>query len=187
MLAFTHTYIYMLTLQIRGGRPSYFRKSLVTVQKLGRMSVYKCFCTVSKTCSKTSRGFGWVSRSTLKRHAEAELARVLDKHRYPGHIGPPAYNDPVDMDRGSDVAHVDEDVPVPDPQPLNDEPVLEPEPTLDISTWDELQAWEEPLLRVDHAEGEETPPVLLGELLLTYFEWMCVHKPTNECAKAVHI
>jgi hypothetical protein len=46
-----------------------------------------------------------------------------------------------------------------------------------IPTWDQ---------RVFPEDGEPPSDVLLGELLLMYFEWMGTHKVTNECAQAAY-
>lgn len=56
----------------------------------------------------------------------------------------------------------------------------------DLFTNSAFDGWKDKV-QPDLDEPERSPETLLvGELLLTYFEWMCVHKVTNECARSVH-
>lgn len=43
--------------------------------------------------------------------------------------------------------------------------------------------WNDPVYRDDDTP---TPDILLGELLLMFFEWMHAHKVTDACAKSVY-
>ena len=47
---------------------------------------------------------------------------------------------------------------------------------------DAVPTWADPVYPSD---GAPNPDIILGELLLMYFEWMGTHKVTDACAKAV--
>jgi hypothetical protein len=65
---------------------------------------------------------------------------------------------------------------------LADEPsvdhVAEPDPIGNA-----VPTWSDP---VYPPNGADPPDIILGELLLMYFEWMGTHKVTDACAKAVY-
>jgi len=48
---------------------------------------------------------------------------------------------------------------------------------------DAVPTWND---RVFPEDGESPPDILLGELLLMYFEWMSAHKVTDACAKSAY-
>jgi hypothetical protein len=61
-----------------------------------------------------------------------------------------------------------------------DAPAAEPmpDPIADaVPTWSDV---------VYPPDGEKPPDIILGELLLMYFEWMNTHKVTDACAKAAY-
>lgn len=106
-----------------------------------------------------------VSKSTYYRH---RLLYTLRQHN------PPQYNDvpmPVESafdmhdDSGSD-AESDADSP---PPPQQEDIFTNAAPT-----------WNDPVFPVD---GEKPPDIILGELLMLYFEWMSAHKTTDACSK----
>jgi hypothetical protein len=162
---------------------------------------FQCRCNAS-SCGGSAEGFNWVPKSTFYRHAKTQLNNTLrpaanSLGAYVERDGPSERL--VDDQRQQQLASPDDDVSVQAApnrdrnEGRQDHEAPVPRGT-DIFLWDIFRSWEEPLiademnppdpvgLSVDH----ETRRVLLGELLLTYFEWMCVHKPTDESAKAVH-
>jgi hypothetical protein len=152
------------------------------------MARFKCACP-RKTCGGSQIGYSYVSRSTQFRHAHAQLTQVLaqfeDDVASPSTVEQEAESDmQVDDDAEEGYCSDDREVSIVS-QRVADAVVPGP-PALDIFRWDIFRAWETPARQAEQSEIEDASPVLLGELLLTYFEWMCVHKPTNECAKAVH-
>jgi hypothetical protein len=62
----------------------------------------------------------------------------------------------------------------------NDPPPVLPPPPVDIYQ-DATPTWNDPVFPLN---GEKPPDIILGELLLIYFEWMSAHKVTDACAEA---
>jgi hypothetical protein len=62
----------------------------------------------------------------------------------------------------------------------------EPAPPAAMAPEDVIRArvptWDDPVFPQD----EPAPDIILGELLLMYFEWMGSHKVTDACAKAAY-
>lgn len=145
------------------------------------------WCKCKKCLKKNSVKGTWTSISTARRHHLADLRVLLAQYEAP--------DDVVDEERDG---HFGVDLTL----DVDDEPVESSEDEVDDSDDEDDEAdryqddapnandffqrapftdWEEEL--APEAGGVE---MLVGEMLLTYFEWMCVHKPTNECARAVH-
>jgi hypothetical protein len=160
-----------------------------------------CNCT---GCSRLPHAHRWKSISTLRRHAVKDLEKLLRKHQTV--VEGDAL---VDAERDGcfdNDAVVDEDVPEPvdsssdedsdeggdDEADAVDDEAGNHAACADVFEHKIFDQWREDLNKATEAkepvDAEDGDPdkVLVGELLLTYFEWMCVHKPTNECAKAVH-
>jgi hypothetical protein len=134
-----------------------------------------------------------VSASTLNRHAHWDLKALLNAQTQD-----PRPEDVIDDEREGnlcdDMADEDMDVECADhdgecadhdvplagamEDPMEDDPHAE-----DIFAMPRFEGWKE---RLERDPDNDELRVLVGELLLTFFEWMCVHKPTNECARAVH-
>jgi hypothetical protein len=150
------------------------------------MARFLCKCSI---CSKKI-GPQWVAIRTLRRHAHADLHRLLRAHdredEGPRSDPGPVHGQPAHAD---DCSAMDDDVPDIAPA-CHDDTGSESEDAdmddvcsaADIFSLPKFEKWGEEL-DVDPAEG---PKILIGELLLIFFEWMCVHKPSNECARAVH-
>jgi hypothetical protein len=153
-----------------------------------------CRCT---ECVKLPLHMRWRSISSIRRHALRDLNKVLDKggNTHREHDGDAL----VDAERAGNFApdHVDMDENVPELMDLSsdeessddDEDDVEgneddevKEKCSDLFEHEIFAQWHEELEQTEHDDAQ----LLVGELLLTYFEWMCVHKPTNESAKAVH-
>jgi hypothetical protein len=128
-----------------------------------------------------------VSRSAFRRHAIADMHTLLAAHAEQA----PAADDVVDDERegrmATDLPSVPAEVAMNPHGVARDEEIeedlpLDPMEAKDLFELPEFNGWHEKV------QPDDAPPldVLVGELLLTYFEWMCVHKPTNECARAVH-
>ena len=173
--------------------------ALVFVFVLLTIVFFQCRCN-ARSCGGSDQGFAWVHRSTFYRHAKAQLTGILrpavhslgeyleqsrdsaalvDEERLGGQTPPHACQDDDDEHQADDSNEGPGNIDVPRQN------------AQDIFQWDVFRSWEEPLVPEDvhHEEpsdGVEIRKVLLGELLLTYFEWMCVHKPTDASAKAVH-
>jgi hypothetical protein len=146
-----------------------------------------CKCT---DCRRSKPGKGlWKSVSTARRHHLKDLGSILEQHV--------AADDLVDKERegrlapelpygiGCDVqqcAPESQDHDEVEEDSASDDNMEEAPEVNDVFSDKAFNGWEEDLM------SDDGPPekVLVGELLLTYFEWMCVHKVTNECARAVH-
>ena len=133
-----------------------------------------------------------VSFSSLNRHAHRDLRELLNANvqAVDAPAQDPRPEEVVDDERqgnlGDDLA--DEDMGLPNEsdsveEEIEDEDMEDAVAAKDLFQMPQFEGWKEKLQpNPDHEERR----VLVGELLLTFFEWMCVHKPTNECARAVH-
>ena len=155
------------------------------------MATSRCYCS---RC-KSKRAPQWLSASTIYRHARRDLTQLLQKHTVaddvPAHATRPA-EEVIDDERGG---HLEDDLlgdvgglDLPPEMVGDDDSDLDEDSDMDmedacaskdIFSMPQFEGWKEDLLLEERS-------VMVGELLLTFFEWMCVHKPTNECARAVH-
>ena len=159
--------------------------------------VYQCRCN-GRSCGGSERGYSWVHKSTFYRHAKTQLRNTLRPavHSLGAYVDSSHNANLVDEERQQPQA-LQDDSEVHQEDDNNEgsegpgEIAAQVRDAQDIFQWDVFRTWEEPLISDDvhqheAADGVEVRRVLLGELLLTYFEWMCVHKPTDASAKAVH-
>jgi hypothetical protein len=147
----------------------------------------RCCCS---ECKK-KKSPQWFGRSTIYRHARRDLVEVLAAHAEAADDVAPDPQPPeeaaIDNERvgdleddlssdGPDLGSATEDVRDSEDEDMEDaETPIAP----DFFSLPKFEGWGDDL-------SVEDRKVLVGELLLTFFEWMCVHKPTNECARAVH-
>jgi hypothetical protein len=144
-----------------------------------------CRCSACKKKGRTK----WMSLSSLRRHAQKDLQLLLNAQAEDGPANGP--EDVVDNEREGaivdDLPNIAQVYPASEVHEESDtdedEDMPEPCSAQDIFEMPMFQQWQDVL---DPDPDPDERKVLVGELLLTYFEWMCVHKPTNECSRAVH-
>ena len=152
------------------------------------MATLRCYCS---QCKK-KRSPQWVGKSTIYRHARRDFNALLEAHADAAEDVAPEPHAPeeaaIDNEREGDL---EDDPDMPDLVPpgsdteemgdSEDEDMEDTETPIapDFFSLPQFDRWGDDL-------SSEDRKVLVGELLLTFFEWMCVHKPTNECSRAVH-
>jgi hypothetical protein len=160
-------------------------------------SALKVPCCCRLICSRKHNGFALVSSTTLVRHALADAvdecipAGTVQVARTVAANPPPVVGEgDSDPDSDDDLVPVLVDAISDDEgggDEMNDDaapPAAPDEYADDFFASENFASWADKLNR--EVDDDEYNELLLGELLLTFFEWMCVHKTTLASARAVH-